>query len=108
MIIHRIINMWALEELKFETNEELDEFHRALGRMVAYGLPNNIDSREGSMTQVVNLSIDKDKEITGAYFPAQDSLYREHVMSDALKEYQEGRPFVIGGILRDGKYSFHS
>ena len=107
MSIQRIVNLWAPEELKFETNEELDEFHRALGRMVAYGLHNNISEGE-SKTQVVNLSIDKDKELLGAYFKTQDSLFKNHIMSDALKEFQEGTPFVIGGILRDGKYSFHS
>ena len=105
--MNRVVSFWVSKSLEFNTNEERDEFHRAIGRMVCYGLPNNI-VEDPCNTQVVALAIDEDMEMTAAYYGVQHSYPKYKAISDALKEYKEGTPFVMGGILRDGKYSFHS
>lgn len=119
---NRIIDLSYFEHHlpTFKTREEIDEWHRALGRLVAYGL-----QREAQEETVQFVYVTLDKDMTSVYYKPLPA-YRHDVdgslvltgsrrqgVDDTLdrlrKEALElGRPFVIGAVLSNGKYGFHS
>jgi hypothetical protein len=111
--VKRVITItYAVEDIKFKTDAEINAFHKALGRMVAYGT----SSDEPRNIEYVNMSIDRDREITGAYFPpwkrgeTYEDNRAQYKLEASFDEFKTGRAFVIGAIPRDGgvRYSFHS
>ncbi len=111
----------------FPSNTHSEAFIKALGYAVLYQLSN---SHPDGAAQLVNLSIDKEREITAVYWPfalkpeADATGYSRYtgstnyIIDNAVKALRElstqqnpGRsPFVMGGVPRDGgiTYSFHS
>ena len=117
----RIIKMYYQpEELRFETDDEANAFYYALGRMAAYGLNGDKDG-----LAIVNMVIDKRKEITCAYYPprkrADYGTYSENKIFYDLDaaftpftNNELGHVFVMGAVPRAETdtikfhYSFHS
>lgn len=110
----------ALEKLR---NTNIDAFHQALGRQVAYNL---FRDRDEDMVEYVSASL-HDNEVVACHHPMLKAL--PEVYGDGVKRYigsnQEqvncfdqalraktqdlGRPFVLGAILHsDGQWGFHS
>jgi hypothetical protein len=114
--VERVVNIsYNAEKIRFETDEQMNTFYLALGYMVAYAMagdrPRNLE--------LVNLSIDRNLEITCAYFPPwqRGETYTENKIQydldnalTPLRDGRDGRPFVMGAVPRDGgkTYSFHS
>lgn len=100
-------------KLDFKSTAEEDEFHKALGRLVAYNMSSNVQDA----VEYVEFFIDSNREIKAAYYYAlmanadgrwtNDNLFCNGQRT--LQSLQRGpRPFVLGARLRDGKYTFHS
>ena len=109
----------------FRTSAEIDEYHRALGRMLAYGL---LREAEEDTVQLVQAAFTTAPlEICATYhqpissqrerYPDGQPKYlgssAEH--NDAFfnavrtESLNQGRPFVMAAILhQDGKWAFHS
>ena len=111
--VQRIISLtYSPEEIRFQTGAQIDEFYRALGYMAFHGMA----SDHPRDIEYVSMAIDRDHEITGAYFPpwSRGDGYTENKvqydLDSAMKAFQGGRAFVIGAVPRDGgtRYSFHS
>ena len=111
--VERIVKIgYAVEDTKFETDEELNAFYTALGRMVAYAMA----SDQPRDIELVTMNIDKRHEITGAYFKQwkRGETYDEnrpmYKLDEALDEFRKGQPFVMGAVPRDEgvRYGFHS
>lgn len=107
---------------KFETAAEIDEYHRALGRMVAYGMA---PSDEDTVTLVAAGITQNPLEVCAAYYyplPAQRMENGERwyigsasevvgTLIDTLAEKSKAlhRPFVMAAVKHnDGKFGFHS
>lgn len=94
----------------FSTNEERDEFHRALGRMVAYDLAQDCGQ---DTIQLVGLMLARG-EILGAYHKKHHPYAPEKLdqkIRDAMEGLISDRPFVMGAVKdsdSDGKFGFHS
>lgn len=92
----------------FSSNEERDEYHRALGRMVMYGL---LRDHPEDTVQLVGLHLEP-KEITGAYhtsIPAYDKDKHDQRVRSAVEPLMGPRPFVMGAVKdSEGKFGFHS
>ena len=117
----RVITLTYFDLPEFKSREEQDEWHRALGRMVAYGLQREA---ENDTVQMVNLGLDRGDEISAAYYPALQAseIHPEFgfrttapsrafdTASEVLTKTCAGHyPFVIGAVKdHDGKYGFHS
>jgi len=121
----RIINLSYFDEdlPKFASNVEQDEWHRALGRMVAYGLYG--DWAEDTV-QYVNLVLQRSDEIMGVYARPLPTLRKDEgdgqtwywnsaqelvdcFIKDLYEKSQaQGQSFVMGAVKHDGKYGFHS
>ena len=117
----RVITLTYFDLPEFKSLEEQDEWHRALGRMVAYGLQREA---ENDTVQMVNVGLDRGDEISGAYYPAlvasenhpefgfrtTENSRTFDLAADILKRpYMTSHPFVIGAVKdHDGKYGFHS
>jgi hypothetical protein len=106
----------------FKTQAEVDAWHQALGRMVAYGLQR--DAVDDS-TQMVGATLSRNPtEVDFAYWPValtvRDSYgYAVHtgtksnvdqsIYQAQLLAKEVGRPFVMGAVLHsDGKWGYHS
>lgn len=109
----------------FETQAEIDEWHRALGRMVAYGL--RTAPTDESVIEWVPMAFGtRPTEIDAAYHApiiSQPIKYEDggarylgspaaklDGFANELKNLTDGRrPFVMGAVLHgDGKWGFHS
>jgi len=112
----RVIVLTYFEDT-LESHNDQAQFERALGRIVAYGLPRTQDE---DVVQLVPVMISKDEIITAYHAPTPAYERREdgsikslgskaqhvHALEDVL--YQE-RPFVLGAVKdKDGTYGFHS
>lgn len=109
----------------FQTQEAQDDYYRALGRMVAFGLLR--DPSEDAI-QVVNATITEHPlEICATYHPpvsAQPEQYEDghrkylgspgertdHLISAILEDARKaGTPFVMAAVRHnDGQWGFHS
>jgi len=123
----RIVNLTYFPDAlpSFDNQEAQDDYYRALGRMVAFGLLRNPDD---DAIQVVNAAITNHPlEICATYHPpvpAQPERYADGhrkylgspgertdtlittMLEDARKQ---GRPFVMAAVFHnDGKWGFHS
>lgn len=107
---------------KFETQAEIDEWHRAIGRTVVFGMG---DTGEDVVELVHAFITTNPLEIEAAYYPKIPSL---NPLTDALryvgsnretldaawkqlevKALDIGTPFVMGAVQgSDGKFGFHS
>ena len=119
----RVITLTYFDLPEFANREEQDEWHRALGRMVAYGLQREA---ENNTVQSVTLNLDPrgSGDIVGAYLPALQAseIHPEYgfvstensrtfyLAEDILQRpYTTCHAFVIGAVKdHDGKYGFHS
>jgi hypothetical protein len=115
----RIIRMYFADELRFNSDEQAREFYYALGRMCAFGAN---DGRPG--LSVVNVTIDRRDEITGAFYPqlervegSYETNKKFYAIDDAFKPFitdKNGHVFVMGAIPRTDTennkfyYSFHT
>lgn len=119
---NRVINIFYNEDKlpTFKTDEELNEWHRALGRLVAYGLQREA---EADTVQLVEITALYHAEMTAIYSRPMAALnvypngYTRYLGSPsaALHDYvadcrsrEEGRPFVLGAVLHGDKWGFHS
>ena len=117
---NRVINLTYFEHNlpKHKSAEEVDEWHRALGRAVAYGLQREA---EEDTVQFVHITLDRDADMLAVYYKALPAYtmvagYHGGHLADIdgalgkLKTSSEelGKPFVIGAVLSNGKYGFHS
>lgn len=103
----RVIDLtyWEDKLPTFSSNEEMHEYHRALGRMVMYGLQREA---EHSTLQLVRLYLEPD-EITGAYqHPLPDEGTTESRTTQALEALRTDRAFVMGAVKHGDKFGFHS
>ena len=106
----------------FKTDEELNEWHRALGRLVAYGLQREAEAETDTVQLVEITTLSKD-EMTAIYSRPMAALnmhpdgYTRYLgsLAAALYDYvadcwsrEGGRPFVIGAVLHGDKWGFHS
>lgn len=110
---------------KFETQEEIDEWHRALGRMVAYGL--NRDATEDTIEIVTAGLTTKPLEVCAGYharlpvtdvkdadgnlcYYKGDGAKLDTVLDQlTIKARGQHRAFVMAAVKHsDGKFGFHS
>lgn len=101
------------ESLEFSSTEELKEFLRAVGYAVMYGsLPANLPQGNHPKLQVTQLRVEKDRTLMSSTFKTISSWSCDAALSSAIDQViyfpDNNVPFVMGGILSDGKYSFHS
>ena len=118
----RVINLFYNGDKlpTFKTDEELNEWHRALGRLVAYGLQREA---EADTVQLVEIAALYPVEMTAIYSRPMAALnmhpdgYTRYLgsLAAALYDYvadcwsrEGGRPFVIGAVLHGDKWGFHS
>lgn len=123
----RIINLTYRSDTlpTFETQDAQDDYYRALGRMVAFGMLRSVES---DTIQVVNAAITaRPLEICATYHPpvsAQPEQYadghRKYIGSPSERTDQlitamledarkEGSPFVMAAVRHgDGRWGFHS
>jgi hypothetical protein len=114
MFVQRIISLhYDPSDFKWDSDEKLEAFQKALGRMVMFGMAND----QARDVELVSIGVDRRLEMTGAYYPtwARGDSYQantpQYAMDAAIATFTElGRPFVMGGVPReDGtRYSFHS
>lgn len=119
----RLINLTYCDQdlPKFETQEQVDAWYKALGRMVAYGM--NAEHTDDTVQLVVGGINKNPQEIVLSYHHPLTPLRDEEgclrytdsadqIVNDAIKalvKKTEYRPFVIGAVLHsDGKWGFHS
>lgn len=119
---NRVINLFYKdsEVPMFKTDEEMNEWHRALGRLVAYGLQREA---EADTVQLVDISTLSKDDMTAVYSRPMAALnmhpdgYTRYLGSPAAALYdyvadcrnrEEGRPFVLGAVLHGDKWGFHS
>ena len=117
---NRVINLTYFEHdlPKHKSAEEVDEWHRALGRAVAYCMQREA---EEATVQFVHITLDRDADMLAVYYKALPAYtmvagYHGGHLADIdgalgkLKTSSEelGKPFVIGAVLSNGKYGFHS
>ncbi len=111
--VERVVKVsFSPDEMRFQTDAELDAFHMALGRMLAYGMASDAERS----LDVVVMGIDKSHEITAAYWPgwSRGEGYThnqpQYDLDNSLRAFQMSRPFVMGAVPRDGgiNYSYHS
>ena len=119
--VERIVRLhYSPDDMKFKDQQHHDEFLKALGHMVWYGM----QSDRPRSIELVNIGIDRDLEITAAYFngwkfKGEESLevHRPYYqVEEALKWLRIDRPFVMGAVPREKRYpddpefhySFHS
>lgn len=113
MFVNRMISFWYdPEQVRFETDEQLEAFQKALGRMVMFGMT----SDKPRDIEWVDLGLNREHEITGAYYPSwmRGEGYKanepQYQLDNTAAAFLKGTPFVMGGVPRDGgiRYSFHS
>ena len=121
---NRVINIFYNEDKlpTFKTDEELNEWHRALGRLVAYGLQREAEAETDTVQLVEITTLSKD-EMTAIYSRPMAALnmhpdgYTRYLGSPAaalsyyVADYRRragGRPFVLGAVLHGDKWGFHS
>ena len=114
---NRVINLTYFEHNlpKHKSAEEVDEWHRALGRAVAYGLQREA---EEDTVQFVHITLSKDEEMLSSYYkPMPTTPYTVSRLISNIDEtlsklrgasLEHGQPFVTGAVLSNGKYGFHS
>ena len=104
------------ESIKFDSSQDVDGFHKALGRMCMFGFSYGAGSQD---VQAIGTHIDKDKKITGRFHPVAPrtgSLTengRFYALNDAFESFKQPRPLVVEAIpSKDDKgnstWSFHS
>ena len=109
--------------LMFETDQQAQEWYAAVGRLVAYGLHGQKDVGHYTVDLVQVQVHDKD-EMTACYYkPEQGRItddegftdYTKVQPEDELAKFVSGvkqrvadRPFVMGAVLMDGMWGFHS
>ncbi len=115
-----VLNYFEDEVPLHATDKEQQEWHAALGRMVAYGLYHDRNPAEESTTQYVRLSFrEQPVEIDACYHKPVPLLRYEDGMAKFIGSPDEvisnlsfmlsGSPFVMGAVLHsDGKWGFHS
>ena len=105
---------------KFETQEELDEFHKAVGRMVCYGLM--YGAQEDRVDVVVGNLTRKPLELCCAFHESQEGFLRYadgshrytgspfEAVSQFVDRMKGERPFVMAAVksTHDDKFGFHS
>lgn len=106
---------------KFNSDQELKNFHEMIGRTVMYGLLNKCE--EDTVALAIASIIDNGTEVDTAYYPRLterdkwgdgSSRYLDsagYILDDAiikLRNKSEGRPFVIGAVNRGDYWSYHS
>ncbi len=111
--VDRIMRMsFSPEDIKFETDEQINAFHMALGRMVAYAMASDYERD----IEVVSITIDKSHEITAAYWPgwSRGETYEQnapqYALEESLRPFKMNTAFTMGAVPRDEgvRYSFHS
>ena len=117
--VNRVVTIgYEPESISFKTDEEYDEFVKALGYIVMYAMR----SDRPRDVELVGLNIAKDREMTAAYYdPWQrgegyENNKPQYKLDEALSFFhRDTRPFVMGGIPREPRdegekfhYSFHS
>lgn len=104
---------------KFETQAEVDEFHKTVGRMICYGLAREAET---DRVDVVVGSLGRNPvELCCAYHQWQEGFLRyadgTHRYTgspfDAVHQFVDRmkgeRPFVMAAVQHhDGKFGFHS
>lgn len=104
------------EDLRFETQAEMDEFHKAVGRMVMA-----MSDRSGKdVLEYVEISIlDRGTELLSVFYPplsSGDTLRGCNKLTDDVAIEQKlarkdlGKAFVMGGIKHEPgePWTFHS
>lgn len=113
MIRERVIRMYVDDKaLEFSGADDARTFQQALGRMAAYGL--RAERNEG--VEHIDLSVDSSGDITAAYYPTvewqstggSESHAPFYALNSAIEAFKGAKPFVIGAVKTDGKYSYHS
>lgn len=125
----RIVNITYMPKKMpmFKSSAEQDEWHRALGRMVAYGMAHEVDENQVyDQLEMVDLNIVDADEIVGAYckkLPATEAVdkngwpiyykgdlakVQETLGTVQNKTLEKGRPFILGAVKSGDKYGFHS
>lgn len=99
--------------LRFDNAEQVDEFHKAIGRMAMFGIAGQDSDGHHRRVQAVYLTVARDREVTGVYKAVvQLDMWdeRERNMDEAMEALSPHGGFVLGALPdRDGKsYSFHS
>ena len=100
-------------KLDFKSTDEEEEFHKVLGRLVAYNMSSNVQDA----VEYVEVYVEYDRRMVAKHYYAlmanadgrwtNDNLFCNGQRT--LQSLQRGpRPFVLGARLRDGKYTFHS
>lgn len=109
--------------LMFETDQQAQEWYAAVGRLVAYGLHGQKDVGHYTVDLVQVQVHDKD-EMTACYYkPEPARVTKDNGCTDYTKVQPEyelqtfingirqrvgDHPFVMGAVLMDGMWGFHS
>ena len=113
MIRERIIRMYIDDAaLSFDSDEAIQRFQHALGRMASYSLR----AQNNHGLEHVDISIAATKEITGAFYPAvswkPEGPPSEHepflALSQSIDAFRGGAPYVIAAVLNEhGEYEYN-
>ena len=119
-IHRRIVQITHFDNLpKFNTQQEVDAWHQMIGRLASCMQPEN----DRDTVQYVDIYVRDKDEVTACYYKAEEShTYHKdgrtdwdkpqpgaHLFSFTSKIIERtGRPFVIGAVLMDGMWGFHS
>lgn len=116
----RIIQLTHFGDMpKFDTQKEVNEFHKMIGRLACYMEP----AQAHDTVQYVHIFVRDKGEVTAAYYKAEkahNTTPDGYTDGDAVQPARElapfveriinraGTPFVLGAIFSDGKWGFHS
>ena len=121
MNIHRrIIQITHFDNMTvFQTEEERAAWYHMIGRLASYMQPEN----DRDTVQYVDIYVRDKDEVTACYYKAEEAhTYHADGRTDWDASQPEvdlfsfvgkitdrtGRPFVLGAVLMDGMWGFHS
>jgi len=119
-IHRRIVQITHFDNMPvFKTEKEVKDWYEMIGRLATYMQPENYRDT----VQYVDIYVRDKDEVTACYYKAEEShTYHKDGRTDWDKPQPEadlfnfvnktidrtGHPFVIGAVLMDGMWGFHS
>ncbi len=114
MKLHRrIVQITHFDNMPvFKTEKEVKDWYEMIGRLATYMQPEN----DRDTVQYVDIHVRDKDEVMACYYKAEtartnfQATQPEMELGEFVRRVTErtGRPFVIGAVLMDGMWGFHS